>query len=371
MKNPRILIIAQTPPPFHGQAIMQQYIVDVKWHWCTKDFVRMNFSDEISEVGRFKFRKITQLFGLIRRVKKLANPQIDLVYYPPGGPNRIPLYRDIVVLFFLKRTSRKVILHFHAGGIDQIFNKVTRLEAAIIRRSFKGADAAIVLSDWLKKEVAWIKPKEIHVVKNGIEDVFDQYRLSEKRNSATSFLFIGNLKKEKGVFTLLEAALILHNSANKFLINFVGAFHTKEEQQKFEEFIERNNLQDSVKYLGVKSGEDKWKEFAIADVFCLPTYETEAMPISILEAMMFQLPVITTNWRAIPDMIQHDHNGLLFEPDNANDLARQMRKLIDSAEERQRMGIQAREDYLNNYTVKVHLRKMEEVFLRVNNKNNY
>lgn len=364
MNDKKILILAQTPPPFHGQAIMQKYLVDVKWDWCKKDFERMNFSGEIDEVGTFRFKKISQLFDLVRRVRKKARPKMDLIYYPPGGPNRVPIYRDIIMLFFLKMASRKIVLHFHAGGIDQIFNKVTRLESYFIKKAFQNVDAVIVLSDWLRKEVEWCRPRKSFVVGNGIQDVFHNFR--KKGNTGTiSFLFIGNLKKEKGIFTLLDAALILQNRGEKFEIKFIGSFHNGEEERQFSEFIEKKGLTGHIRFLGSRNGNDKWKEFESADIFCLPTYETEAMPISILEAMMFEMPVITTRWRSIPDLIQDDRNGLLFDPQNAEQLASCMQKLMHDEGGRKQMGVQARKDYLQHFTVEQHLRKMELTFQEI------
>jgi glycosyltransferase involved in cell wall biosynthesis len=362
MNKKRILAVAQTPPPFHGQSIMQKYLVDANWNWCKKEFVRMNFSEEIKEVGVFKIKKLRQLFNLISSVQKKAHPKFELIYYPPGGPHRIPIYRDVIMLYFLRKSSGKIILHFHAGGIDQIFNKVTRIESYFIKQAFNRVDAVIVLSEWLKREVEWCNPQKLFVVANGIDDVFPNFLKKEKNQAITSFLFVGNLKKEKGIFTLLEAAAILKAHNEKFELNFIGSFHSDNEEHAFLNFINENRLAEHVRYLGVKSGNKKWEEFQNADVFCLPTYETEAMPISILEAMMFQIPVITTNWRSIPDIVRHGENGLLFEPKNAKQLSTCMQRLIHDEEERRQMGKQARKDYLLNFSIDQHLRKMEKVF---------
>ena len=367
MGDRRVIIVAQTPPPFHGQAIMQQFLVEEDWTWCDKQFVRMNFSDEIGEVGVFKAKKVLQLFGLLSRVRKKAKPKTDLVYYPPAGPHRIPIYRDVLILCYLKLVSRKIILHFHAGGINQIFSKVTSLEAALIKKAFRNVDAAVVLTGWLENEVTWCKPKKIFVVNNGIKDVFRQYGRREADGTPVSFMFIGNLKKEKGIFTLLEAALKLKNTGESFRVKFIGAFHSDDEKQQFFSFVTSNKLGDDVFYLGTKSGDEKWEEFERADVFCLPTYETEAMPISILEAMMFQLPVITTRWRSIPDIIRHEENGLLFDPQNATQLAACMKRLLHDGNNRKRLGLQARTEFLQHYTVEQHLAKMENVFKAVLN----
>jgi glycosyltransferase involved in cell wall biosynthesis len=219
-----------------------------------------------------------------------------------------------------------------------------------------------VLTEWLKKEVEWCNPRKFFVVGNGIDDVFPNFSKKEKHRNATSFLFVGNLKKEKGIFTLLEAARLLKNQNEKFQVNFIGSFHNTREEEAFLNFIDEKGLRDCVCYLGVKNGNEKWKEFQNADVFCLPTYETEAMPISILEGMMFQLPIITTNWRSIPDMIRDGENGLLFEPKNAEQLAICMQRMIHNENERNQMGEQARRDYLQDFSVQQHLCKMEKVF---------
>lgn len=362
MSDKRILIIAQTPPPFHGQAIMQQYLVQAKWDWCSKDFVRMKFSEQIHEVGRLKAGKVLQLFGLVNRVRRKSNPKFELIYYPPGGPNRIPIYRDIIVLYFLKFFSKKIILHFHAGGINEIFRKTTKIESFLIKKAFQSADAVIVLSDWLKREVEWCKANKIFVVPNGIEDVSERFPRPEKYRKHVSFLFIGNLKKQKGIFTLLKAALILKNSEQEFELSFVGSFHDGDEEKAFWKYIDENNLTDYVQFLGPKTGDEKWEQFKDADVFCLPTYETEGMPISILEAMMFGIPVLTTNWRGIPDMIEHGENGLLFEPDNEIELANCMRRMIYDEQGRKDMGARARKEYLQRFTLEQHLKRMENVF---------
>jgi len=363
MADKRILIIAQTPPPFHGQSIMQQYLVQANWDWCSKEFVRMNFSEQIHEVGRLKTKKILQLFGLMNRVRKKSNPKFELIYYPPGGPSRIPIYRDIIVLHFLKFFCKKIILHFHAGGINGIFKKTTKVESYLIKKAFQNADAVIVLSEWLKHEVEWCRAKKIFVVPNGTEDVLERFPKPDKSQSRdVSFLFIGNLKKEKGIFTLLKSAAILKERGEKFQLKFVGSFHNEDEKVTFSEYIDKNSLTNDVQFLGSKNGNEKWEQFKNADVFCLPTYETEAMPISILEAMMFEMPIISTNWRSIPDIIKNEKNGLLFEPGNAIQLADCMERMIHSEEERKRMGVQSRKDYLQNFTVKQHLKKMENVF---------
>ena len=122
----KILILAQIPPPFHGQAIMQKYLVDAKWEWCEKIHIPLNYSNSISEIGIFRIKKIFRLFSIISKVwNERLRGKIDLIYYPPAGPHRIPIYRDIITLFFIRKCSKKIIFHFHAGGLNEFFQKLS------------------------------------------------------------------------------------------------------------------------------------------------------------------------------------------------------------------------------------------------------
>ena len=66
MKNKKnILLIGQTPPPYHGQAVATKQLFDHEWNTDQIYFLRMNYSSLESQVGRFSVRKVFHLFGLI------------------------------------------------------------------------------------------------------------------------------------------------------------------------------------------------------------------------------------------------------------------------------------------------------------------
>lgn len=363
MSKAKILVLAQIPPPYHGQSIMQKYLVDVDWEWCNKDFEQMRFSNDIPSIGIFKTNKIIELIRLIRKVNKKSTPKFDLIYYPPGGPNRTPIYRDLVLIYFLRKKSKKILFHFHAGGINQIFEKVTKIEATLIKKVFKNPDGAIVLSDYLKKEIEWCNPMHIYTIANGIKDSYLPYQeIAKPIFETTIILFVGNLKKEKGIFVLLEASYLLKQKNQHFLIKFMGDFHNDAEKNIFLRYIKDKHLEENIELLGIMDGEQKWQQFHTANIFCLPTIATEAMPVSIIEAMMFSLPVVSTNWRSIPDVVLQEKTGLLCEPNNASQLAENIHSLICDFEMRNEYGKNGRKSFLEKYTVDIHLKKMENAF---------
>lgn len=76
------------------------------------------------------------------------------------------------------------------------------------------------------------------------------------------------------------------------------------------------------------------------DVFVQPS-RTEALSLSLLEAMSVGLPAVAARTGGMPEVIQHGRNGLLFAADDATDLAVQLQRLLDP-EERRRMAEQGR-----------------------------
>ena len=357
----KILILAQTPPPFHGQSIMQQYLVEAKWPWCQKIHIRMDFSEKIDAVTRFNFSKVLKLFRIIILLfkERLKGP-IDIIYYPPSGPHRVSFYRDLILVPFIKLFSIKVVFHFHSGGFNQIPEKFNFIEIALAKIVYYKPELAIALLPSLEDEVQWIAPKKIIHIPNGIEDVFDA---AKKKSGKKDFvvLFVGNLIEEKGIVTLVEAMKKIGNNI-PVKLKLIGGWRSKELKKQVEDNLVKYNLQNSVEFAGIKNGEEKWKYFNEADIFCLPTFETEAMPITIIEAMMFGLPVITTNWRAIPDIIQDGADGMLIPVKDPDALAAKIIELFENKELRAKLGNNARINYLKSFRIENHLKEMEKAF---------
>ena len=62
------------------------------------------------------------------------------------------------------------------------------------------------------------------------------------------------------------------------------------------------------------------------------------------------------------DIIKHGETGLLFEPGNAEDLAIKIKWLLDNPKEATRLGFNARQAYLNNYTAEENLKQLLGVY---------
>lgn len=126
------------------------------------------------------------------------------------------------------------------------------------------------------------------------------------------FLFVGRLSQEKGVHTLLDAFTDLKEE--KLVI--VG---TGPEEARLKALQEAKGLRNVV-FEGFQKGEALANLFRGAKALILPSVWYENMPYVMLEALGFGKPVIGSNLGGIPERIQDESNGLLFEAGNAESL---------------------------------------------------
>lgn len=358
MRPPRVLVLAQTPPPLHGQAVMGGYLVSARWRWCTLEHIRLDYSDSIEEVGRRDPRKVLRLLRIVLRVwrARLRGP-IDLLCYPPAGPHRVPVARDILTLLLVRWTARRVAFHFHAGGFDRVPSLVGAAFRPLVRMAYGAPDLAVVPAPALAGEIAWIHPRSVAAVPNGVPPLIGRTR-PPRRNHR--MLYVGTLSEEKGVLDLVEAFRILKAEGRGAVLVLAGAPVSRSFARRLNERLDAHGLRTCVELRGVVQGTDKEDEFASAGIFCFPTRDVEAMPLVLLEAMRAGLPIVTTRWRAIPEIVRGA--AILVPPGDIQALASALGELLDRGDVRNALGAEALRIFASEFTLDRHLEAMEKAF---------
>lgn len=182
---------------------------------------------------------------------------------------------------------------------------------------------------------------KIHVVHCGV-----QLPESPAKNrpahetSPISVLAVGQLKRRKGFHVLIDAAKILRDRNIPVTWNIVGE---GDQRSKLESMIDTYSLHEEVTLAGAQLHEQIPSFLASADIFTLPCVvgddnTRDGIPVSLMEAMAWRLPVVSTNIVGLPELIESGHDGLLVEPENASALADAISKLAESSELRDRLG---------------------------------
>jgi len=360
----KILVVAQTPPPMHGQAIMNQYFLAGDYQSIELHHVLMAFSDTVQEVGGFRWRKVIQLFVLLSQVVVArVRTGADVLYYPPASPNLVPFLRDVAFLIAARWMFRETVFHFHANGISGLYQRLPRFFQALYRRAYSNPEACICLTRFAMDDARHFGSRRIAIVPNGIPDTNIDLRLKHKNaNSLPTILFLSTISLEKGVGVLIDAVGILNARGFRFSCSIAGPFASRQDEDTVATLLAKHGLGHIVTLRGEVSLDAKWNCFREADIFCFPTYyRAEGFPVVLLEAMMFGLPVVATNWRGIPDIVENGKTGFLVPIRDANALAERLEQLLKDREFCKAMGEAGRSRYEKDFTIEKFQRRMEEV----------
>jgi glycosyltransferase involved in cell wall biosynthesis len=197
--------------------------------------------------------------------------------------------------------------------------------ASRLRAALASADRLIAPSDFLAR--FYIRhgadQARINVWRQGVE--LDHCRLRTPA-PALRVGYIGQVKPHKGVDLLLDAWRQVRGAAPRTLAIYGSAEGYAAYSAQLEQRLKQ--LPDAV-WHGVYNGNQVWEVLSKLDVVVVPSRWVENSPNSILEAQAVGVPVIGTNLGGIAELVQHERNGLLFQVDDADDLARQLQRLLD------------------------------------------
>ena len=257
---------------------------------------------------------------------------------------------------------RKTIFHFHASGLSEHLKKKNKLFQFVFKKCFFYPDVAIQLSKSCPNEGKAIHAKKIEIVPNGLPDEA-RVKNEPKQTNRLNILFIGLLEESKGELDLCKAIKILKDKDIECQAKIAGEFKSVEYRQRFFKFISDNDLTGNIEYLGVIRGQKKQDAFRDSDVFCFPSYfHSESFPLVLIEAMSYGLPIVTTRWRGIIDMVKDGYNGYLVEIKSPEQVADKLKLLFDNIDLRKQIGEHSRLEFEKKYEMGQHLKMIENIF---------
>lgn len=279
----------------------------------------------------------------------------------------LSFFESSLYLFISALFNKKTILHIHANSLDTFYQSSSFLTKLYIRKSILISDKTIALSNYWKKFIVnemKINNDLIYVIHNGVP--FSKYAYqktcNEKFDDNIHILFMGGRdSKRKGVYDLISSISLILNQQPNVILTVVGSG----EVETIRSICKDLNLGKNVRILGQITDKEKINELNNSDIFVLPSY-SEGLPISILEAMAFGVPVVSTTVGAIPEVIEEGVNGFLIEPGDHKLLAEKLLLLIKSKNLREDMGINNLEKIKNKYDLKFVTNELQKLYDNVN-----
>lgn len=360
-KLPTLLFIMHMPPPVHGAAMIGQYIHDSKLFQDRFDshYINLATAKNLEDIGKKSFAKLWHFIRLLILIfKTVRKLRPALVYVTPNAKDGA-FYKDFMVVEMLKVMGCRVVVHYHNKGVAERKDRV--IDRQLYKRFFR--DIKIIqLAKELYGDISdFVSPEQVFVCANGIPSTLS-VPIKRTPDARFRFLFLSNMMKAKGVYTLLEACKLLNARNIPFSCTFVGGWKDIT-QMSFNHAVEEEGLESCVSAVGPVYGNDKDKYWKEAYAFVFPTYyPSECFPLVLLEAMQFSLPCISTNEGGIASIIDQGDTGFIIPSGHADQLADRMQWLVEHRSEAAEMGRRGFIKYKKQYTLEIFETQLLKIF---------
>ncbi len=290
-------------------------------------------------------------------------------------------FLQLIKLYAYMKRNKFSILHthlVHAGIIGKLFGKFLHIPVIVSTRHHevlpKSNTFLYRAEDYLAKK--WntctisisgsvhtfmlkmgYAADKIRLIPNGVDTAFFKPDSAVTKKSH-SIISAGRLVAEKNYSLLIDAVHILTNKYKDLYCTIIGDGPLF---RKLSEKIASLSLQKNIILSGAKSNEAVKEMMQQVQVY-ISTSVFEGLPISVLEAMALELPVIASASGSIRDIIMNDQTGLLIESNDAEQLAVAVESLFEHPEKRIQLGKAARKAIVENYSIKLLTAKTQALY---------
>lgn len=325
------------------------------------------FDSNLNENNKLKFiastidgniisRLIVNAIAFIRVFFYLIiNRKIDIVHVHMS--HRGSFYRKALYVKLSKILGKKTIIHLHGSQFDKFYeNELNKNKKKYIEKVFNSADKVIVLSEeWQEKILSWFKC-DVEVLHNA---VFIPEKINYNNNSKNITL-LGRLNERKGTYDLIDVIEKLKAELKKDEYKFILAGDG--DLDKLKKVINEKKIEDIVEILGWIDTKKRDEVLKNTLIYVLPSYN-EGMPMSVLEAMSYGIPTISTYVGGIPKIIDNDINGLLIEPGDKEALYKNIKYLIENNKKRSEISKKAYLTINKKFSIDSNVKKLENIYL--------
>ncbi len=185
-------------------------------------------------------------------------------------------------------------------------------------------------------------------------------RINEKNYENIDILYVGELYKHKGVETLIHAFKKLkHENINLHLLGNI----------KDENLVELIESDDRIIFHGFLINEELNNMYQKANITVVPSICFDNSPMVIYESLVNGTPVLGSKIGGIPELIEENHNGLLFEAGNVDELSDLLQSLIDNPSKLRKLEKNAFKS-VKKYGMGKYVEKLEDIYHELLNKKN-
>lgn len=263
--------------------------------------------------------------SILNLTKKIRQFNPDVIHA------NTPLTLGINSILIAKALKKPLVATLHSPVMDKEFFKTLKLKptktvlkfvSKYTNFYFDRCDLVFAPSSYLAKRLKQngLKSKVV-VLSNGVK--IPNTNFKKPKNHPLTILYVGRLGFEKNIDVLIKTAKILKEKIDKFSLQIVGDGPAKKDLQKL---VQKENLQSCVSFLGSINHDLLLKSKIYPNAHLFVSASTcEVQPVSFIEAMFFNLPIIAPNQAGSSEIVKN--NGLLVEKNHPQNFAKAILKL--------------------------------------------
>jgi len=318
--------------------------IHVHYLGSAEDFFVYNSQFQMDMLFKFKALKAKYKFELLH-ANHAQMPDLFLRFLDAETPNLTTVHTTIDSQRMGTRRS-KVPLRRLERSEKMTFLMLPELRF-LEKMYFAKSQHVIYVSEFIRRLYSKVyrMPKEWRIIHNGVDT--DMFRPMARSECLAKFpeldglespvLFSGRMIALKGIDMAIRSFALIHDETDATMV-FAGAGKI----EPWKALLDQLGVpRDRYIFLGGVPYTNMPYLYSLADAFVLPSY-SESFPMTILEAMACKLPVIATDVGGIPEMIDSNRNGLLFQPGNPRGLSTSLLKILGDRKFASRLGENAR-----------------------------
>jgi rhamnosyl/mannosyltransferase len=296
----------------------------------------------ITHSGRWTFR-VNLIPGRFTDLLK----KYDIIHFHDDSDLSFPLFS-----YFVRKPK---ILHLHSFFVD--YYKKYFLSRYIFKNV---ADVYIAFTKSMENQLTHlgITKDKIRVLPNFVE--IKDFHSAEKKID-NLLLFVGRVTEWKGLHVLLKSLSYLEKPVQLAIIGppdwDVDYF------EKVTMMITQENERGlhKITYLGATNHDEVMEWCEKASIFVCPSFY-EIFPVSVLEALSCETPVVGSNVGGIPEIIENYKNGILVPPGSALKLAEAMQYLLENENVRKKFGEEGKQRIAKNFSSEIVVKKICKLY---------
>lgn len=358
----RVLV---TTPLLTGKGGVSQYLSALRPH-LRNDVQYLTIG---SRSGEEKIQ--TTLLRMVqdswRFARTLIQGEFDIVHLNPSIFPKA-LVRDGILLLIAKALGKEVLVFTHGWNPAWDGRPPMCLRWGF-RFVYRHADAFIVLGNRFKQRLQLFGyDKRIFVEGAPVADeLLNDCEAEPPERSPTTgdrfnILFLARVEKDKGIYETLDAYLRVKQNFPATSLTVAGEGSELDAARRY---ASSRQLKD-VEFVGHVQGAERRKVFRMANAYLFPSYH-EGLPLSVLEAMAYGIPVVTSAVGGLPDFFEDGTMGFITELRDPEQLASLLSRLISDLSLCVRIGRFNRTYARGHFAARKIAGRIEEIYALLHN----